>query len=431
MVASGDPRPEPGPPQALHLFHGVLATPAGRAFTALRAALAAGAQLQAAAAYTRLFRLLAAQGWAGDAWRAHIAEAVVRDGNPFSLAAEAPPGLAAAAALDLALLQRLGDGAGLEAARRELGAAGIALAPCRDLGARAPAGLAARLGAAPDWRALAGELRAHALAGGAGPQAAQWAYRWAEGRGYRVRIVAVARPDLPLLSELWGYASERGLVIENTVRFLDGLPAQDVLLYGDRGTGKSSTVRALLREFGGRGLRLVELGRRSLPRLPEVWAALDGRPQRFIIFVDDLSFEEDETEYKDAKAALQGGLRGRPPNVLVYATSNRRHLVRERVSERGAAEPAADDPRGADAVQEKLSLADRFGLTVVFAAPDQRLYVEIAQHLAAARGLDVPAAELQARALRWELWHNGRSGRSARQFVDGLEAELRSAARAR
>ena len=406
---------------ALHLFGGVLATAAGRACTAL---LRDGDGRD----YLRLFALLADEGWSGDAWRAHMATAVVRDGNGFTLAAEPGPGLRAAAELDLRALQLFADGEAVRVALQRLASQGHVLAPLSDLGPRRPEGLARQLAAAEDWAVLADDLRGHARGGGAGPFAAALAYRWEPGAGRRGRLRAIAHPDLPGAGELCGYEQERALVAANTERLLAGLPAQDVLLYGERGTGKSSTVKALLAQYSESGLRLIELGRRQLPMLPRIWDAVEGAPQRFIVFVDDLSFEEDETEYKDAKAALQGGLRARPANALVYATSNRRHLVRERLTERGPA-GAGDDPRQGDAVEEKLSLADRFGLTVVFAAPDQALFLRIVDHLARRRGLDLPPEDLRAAALRFTLWQGGRSGRSARQFVDGLTAAPGGAAR--
>lgn len=399
---------------ALQVFGPVLGDPPGRAFRALLRAWAAGRPEAAASASGRLFRALAAEGWAGPAWAAHVAAAVLADANPWSCGPDPGPGLRAAAEADLRLLGRLAAGAHLEAAAAFLEAAGCPVALPRDLGPRRPGGPAAQLLACPDWGACADLVREAALRGGAGPYGASLAYRWEPRAG---RLLAVPAPDLPPEDELCGYEAERAAVAENTERFLRGLPAQDALLYGDRGTGKSTAVRALLRRYGGDGLRLVQVDRRALPSLPALWDAVEGWPQRFIAFVDDLSFEDGETEFKDAKVALQGGLRARPRNALVYATSNRRHLVRERF----APEPEA---RPGDAAEERLSLADRFGLTVVFAAPDQELYLRIASHLAGRRGLGLPEAELRRRALRFALWQGGRSGRTARQFVDALEAGM-------
>lgn len=413
----------PIPVVPLHLFGNVLCTGAGRAYRALLAASGRGDDQGAAACYLRLFTALASEGWTGTAWRAHVASAVVTDGNAFMMSAAPGSGLEAAARHDLDLLDRIADPEALERLRSGLEHLGIPLVPCRDLGTRRPQGMAEVLLGSTGWADQAAALRAHARAGGAGRFAVHLAYRWVPGANAD-RLVPISRPDLPAEHELFGYAAERATVTLNTERFLAGLPANDVLLYGDRGTGKSTTVKALLSRFAASGLRLIELGRRHLADLPRVYNALDAAPQRFIVYVDDLSFEENETEYKDAKAALQGGLQARPANVLVYATSNRRHLIRERLSDRP--DPGDDDPRAGDAVEEKLSLADRFGLTVVFASPDQELYLGIVSHLAAHRGLSIGASELRARALRWALWHNGRSGRAARQFVDALEAELRA-----
>ena len=414
-------------PPALHLFHHVFADSVGQTALDLARAASTGDAAASSVLYGRLFAQLAARGWAGDAWRAHVATAVAADGNAFTLAPVVAAGLRAGAEADLAALSATAADATFAPLRARLRAAGYVLLPYRDLGACVPQGVAAALAATDDWPALAADLRLAAQAGGAGAYALHPAYRWrpdAHGAGGGT-LVPIPRPDPVRFENLYGYAEQRRLVLQNTEHFLRGLPANDVLLYGDRGTGKSSTVKALLQRLGPRGLRLVEVGRRHLPDLPRVLEALDGQPQRFILYVDDLSFEEDETEYKDGKAALQGGLGARPSNVLVYATSNRRHLVRERLSDRP--EPADDDPRAGDAVQEKLSLADRFGLTVIFGAPDQDLYLGIVTHLAAERGLGLPQGELRARALRWALWYNGRSGRTARQFVDALEGEVRSA----
>ena len=404
--------------QPLHLFAPVLGDPCGQACTALLRHLAAGRPGRAAAAYGRLFHILATEGWAGDAWAAHLAEAVATCANPFTLAAVPASGLTAAACSDLERLERLAHGGVLEAAVATLVAAGYAAVPAWDLGPRRPQGVAGRLASSGGWPKLAEALRRAALAGGAGPFAAAQAWRWAPGADGRRGPQPIAHPDLP--GELYGYEAERAQVTANTERFLSGLPSNDILLYGDRGTGKSSTVKALLRHFADRGLRLLELSRRNLPDLPEVCARLADQPQRFIVFVDDLSFGADDGSYRDAKAALQGGLVARPPNVRVYATSNRRHLLQERFADRPR--PDDDDPRAGDAVEEMLSLADRFGLTVVFPAPDQALYLEIVSHLAAEAGLDLPAAELRTQALRWAVTYNGRSGRGARQFIDAIAA---------
>jgi hypothetical protein len=237
----------------------------------------------------------------------------------------------------------------------------------------------------------------------------------------------VVRPDPVRLSSLVGYDREREPLLENTRRLLAGLPSHHALLYGPPGTGKSSTVKAVLNEYAARGLRLVELAKEDLRELPRVLDALRGRGLRFVLFVDDLSFEEHEVEYKALKALLEGSIEEPPGNVRVYATSNRRNLIRERFSDRDEGSEA-DDVHPHDTMREKLSLSARFGLRLTFPAPGQRLYLEIVEGLARERGLKAPEGELKERALLWDRWHAGRSGRTARQFVDELEAELANGA---
>ncbi len=228
-------------------------------------------------------------------------------------------------------------------------------------------------------------------------------------------------PDPVRLGDLIGYENERELVVRNTEHFVAGHAANNVLLYGDRGTGKSSTVKALLNEYADRGLRLIEVPKSLLGDLARLLRELRGRRERFVVFVDDLSFDDHESHYKDLKAVLEGGVEARPANVLLYATSNRRHLVLERFSDRGG---PLDEIHASDTQQEKLSFSDRFGISVTFGAPDQDRYLRIVSGLAGARGIAIDPAELRRRALEWATWQNGRSGRTARQFVDFLAGEL-------
>ncbi|MBE3551731.1 MAG: ATP-binding protein [Kyrpidia tusciae] len=258
---------------------------------------------------------------------------------------------------------------------------------------------------------------------GSGPAARHWVFKW---EGPSRGLAPVIEPDPITLGDLVGYERQRKQVLQNTEQFVLGLPANNVLLYGDRGTGKSSLVKALVHEFGARGLRLVEVARRDLGDFPLIVRLLRRRPQKFILFFDDLSFGEGETFYKDLKTLLEGGVERRPNNVLLYATSNRRHLVNERFSDRGwpTRGDEGDDLHLEDTVQEKLSLADRFGLTVSFLSPDQELFLEMVGHMAKRAGLEIEEDSLRRLALQWERRHNGRSGRSARQFVDHLAGEL-------
>jgi predicted AAA+ superfamily ATPase len=272
----------------------------------------------------------------------------------------------------------------------------------------------AALLAAPDpTTALAALLTAYRR--GTGLFGRSRGFRWSGGE-----LRPVEALDLPRLEALVGYDRERAPVVRNTAQFVAGLPANDVLIAGARGTGKSSTIKALLRRFGDRGLRLVEVAKTDLGDLPTIVERLRPRHERFILFIDDLSFEADESAYKGLKALLEGTVEARPGNVLVYATSNRRNLIAERWSER--ADDAEVHPR--ERHDEKLSLVDRFGVRVFFPAPDQQLYLRIVEALAAEAGLTLPVDELRQRALRWELQHSGRSGRLARQFVTSLLGEL-------
>jgi predicted AAA+ superfamily ATPase len=200
--------------------------------------------------------------------------------------------------------------------------------------------------------------------------------------------------------------------------------ALHVLLYGSRGSGKSSLVKALLNEYSDRNLRILEVAKSELKELPEIVEQLRGKPQKFIIFVDDLSFEEDDDAFKALKVVLEGNLTARPQNVVVYATSNRRHLIREFFADRPAAAKANDEVHAWDTMQEKLSFSDRFGLTLTFEAADQKTYLQIVRHLAAQAGINIRQEDLEYQALQWATRHNGRSGRTARQFVDFLKADV-------
>jgi len=235
-----------------------------------------------------------------------------------------------------------------------------------------------------------------------------WDY--SNGQGF---LRGVEHPDPVRLSDLIAYENERSQVIENTVQFLGGFPANNILLYGDRGTGKSSTVKAVVNEYHNKGLRIVEVPKNRLMDFPKIVNLLRKSRLKFIVFVDDLAFEDNEENYTALKAVLEGTVETKPSNVLIYATSNRRHIVKDR----------DDEIRAADSMQEKLSLSDRFGITVVFSAPGKKEYLEIAVGLAKRRGLDIDTDYLCREAMKWELWYNGRSPRTAVQFVNWLEGK--------
>jgi predicted AAA+ superfamily ATPase len=249
------------------------------------------------------------------------------------------------------------------------------------------------------------------------------AFRWerAEGRG-RLRPIAPGAFDL---DELVGVERPLAQLLRNTEQFLRALPAQHVLLYGERGTGKSSAVRGLLTRFAARGLRVVELRKSDLLELPRIVAELRGAPYRFLLFCDDLSFDAGEAGYRELKATLEGGLEPPPENVRIIATSNRRHLIPQRSSENQAVRLDEEgELHPGEALEEKLSLSDRFGLVLGFFGFDQATYLSIVAKHAERMGVRVNAERLREDALRFALEHSSRSGRTAKQFVDDLAGRL-------
>jgi hypothetical protein len=250
------------------------------------------------------------------------------------------------------------------------------------------------------------------------------AFRW-ETAGLRGRLAPVLAPASFDLDDLVGVERPLGELLRNTEQFLRGLPAQHVLLYGERGTGKSSAVRGLLTRFAERGLRVVEVKKRDLAELPRILAALRGAPYRFLLFCDDLSFDEGEAGLRELKAALEGSLELPPENVRLLATSNRRHLVPERRFEQRAVRVDEDgELHLGEALEEKLALSDRFGLVLGFFGFDQATYLAIVDRHARRAGLRVDAERLTREALRFALERSSRSGRTARQFVDDLAGRL-------
>ncbi|HEY3284014.1 MAG TPA: ATP-binding protein [Armatimonadota bacterium] len=373
---------------------------------------------------------LSRQPLAGNPWQSHLLNRLLKDENPFSLKAqlvppeELSPALLRAAAADLSALQVLfrisldvlssPDGAASPDGLRPL-------SPTRPEDP-ATAEMKRELLSSADWSALVPRLASYFHSQGAGIFREYRAFRWLDGD-----LQGIAEPDPICLDDLIAYDAERELLLRNTEYFVRGFPANNVLVYGERGTGKSSTVKALLHAYADRGLRMVEVPKAHLSDFTEILHRLRGRRERFVLFVDDLSFEEDETTYKDLKAVLEGGLEARPENVLLYATSNRKHLIKERFSERHLG-LADDEVHYNDTMEEKLSLSDRFGITLVFLAPDQKRYLRIVRGLAERRGILLPPEELESRAIMWVQQHNERSGRTARQFIDYLTAEAAAVA---
>lgn len=245
------------------------------------------------------------------------------------------------------------------------------------------------------------------------------AFRIMEAEG-RVELVPITNTEEIVLSDLVGYDLQKKKLLDNTVAFVQGKKANNVLLYGDAGTGKSTSVKAVLNEFYPMGLRMIEVYKHQFEDLSEVIAQIKNRNYRFVIYMDDLSFEEFEIEYKYLKAVIEGGLEIRPDNVLIYATSNRRHLIRETWNDRTDMEQGNGMHRS-DTMQEKLSLVARFGVTINFSAPDQKEFFHIVKEIARRYPqITLTDEELCAEANKWELSHGGKSGRTAEQFITWL-----------
>lgn len=243
--------------------------------------------------------------------------------------------------------------------------------------------------------------------------------KYSQNRMFIVRdgkTVPVKYPDTQRLDRLYGYARERQAVIDNTLALLDGKPAQNVLLYGDAGTGKSSSVKAIVNEYADRGLRLIEITKEQLRDIPQIIDDISHNPLKFIIFIDDLTFTAGEDCFGSLKAMLEGSASARSDNIVIYATSNRRHLVKETFSERDG-----DDIHRNDTMQELISLSARFGLRVNFGKPDKKEFVRIAGELARQKGLEFDEKDFELRAERFAMSSgNGRSPRTAKQFVNQL-----------
>jgi hypothetical protein len=243
------------------------------------------------------------------------------------------------------------------------------------------------------------------------------AFRVSHDKHGLVVIEPIARTAHVRLDDLVGYESAKQQLIENTEAFIKGRQANNCLLFGDAGTGKSSSIKGILNQYYDQGLRIIELYKHQFRDLNQIISQVKNRNYRFIIYMDDLSFEEFETDYKYLKAVIEGGLEKKPDNVLIYATSNRRNLIRERFSDKLELSDE-DDLHSSDTVQEKHSLAYRFGVRIYFGAPEKKEFEYIVKVLAARNGLQLPEEELLAQANKWEISHGGYTGRTAQQFID-------------
>ena len=248
-------------------------------------------------------------------------------------------------------------------------------------------------------------------------------------RAFRIRsredgvdFLPINNMDRVVLGDLVGYELQKQMLVENTESFVSGNQANNVLLYGDRGTGKSTSIKAIVNEYYDRGLRMIEIYKHQFRNLSDIIAGIKNRNYRFIIYMDDLSFEEHEIEYKFLKAVIEGGVETRPDNILIYATSNRRHLIRETWNDKNDMEYTGDLHRS-DTVEEKLSLVDRFGVAINFSRPGRDDFYNIVKELAKKADLDMTEAQLLSEANKWELRHGGRSGRTATQLINHLAAK--------
>ena len=385
--------------RGLCVLRGILTDPVVGKYAAMAGAAGQGTEafVTAAAEFT------AALFDTGRCWTDYLLDAVLENNNIcIRRTAAGGAGAAAEQALtaELALLQQAGEQS------------------LDGLLADAPAELRAACAFLPRWETHAADY------------AAAYAKRRAEvgKKGYGMfarhhvftvedaRLVPVRCPDPQRLAELPGYEAERAKVIANTKALLAGLPANNVLLYGDAGTGKSSTVKAIANEYAADGLRLVEVKKNQLYQIPAVMESLADNPLKFILFIDDLSFSSNDDDFAALKAILEGSVGGRSHNIAVYATSNRRHLVKERMSDRDG-----DDLHASDTRQELMSLSARFGLTVTFQRPDKARYEAILLELARQYGIQLPADQLYIKGEAFALRAGGRSPRVAKQFIELLK----------
>lgn len=245
------------------------------------------------------------------------------------------------------------------------------------------------------------------------------AFRIKEEADGNIAFLPINNMDKVMLDDLVGYEIQKQKLVENTAAFVEGRKANNVLLFGDSGTGKSTSIKAIVNEFYPQGLRMIEIYKHQFKDLSNVIAQIKNRNYRFIIYMDDLSFEEFEIEYKFLKAVIEGGVETRPDNILIYATSNRRHLIKETWNDRNDMEQDNGMHRS-DTMEEKLSLVNRFGVTINYSKPTQKEYFNIVTELAKRQGIQMSEEELCKEANKWELSHGGISGRTAQQFINYL-----------
>ncbi len=382
--------------------------------------------------YETMHKLLKAAselGLEGNLWHSYLAYLLVTQENPYSLALEnggqAEGSICTFAAHDFHIIRNL-FAIDLDKLSRTLKIPLFCSLPdYRNPGIHSSfsghvrsgiCSLGRSLNAAEDLDAFTREVTAFYRTFGVGMLGLHKAFRIKRVHS-QVRIQPIPNIAPIDFGELIGYEGAKAKLIANTEAFLKGKAANNCLLFGDAGTGKSTSIKALINRYYRQGLRMVEIYKHQFQELNELIGQLKKRNYKFILYLDDLSFEESELEYKYLKALMEGGLEKKPENLLIYATSNRRHLIREKFSER---QEQSDDLHKNDTVQEKLSLAARFGIQIYFGAPEPVEFQEIVKTLAIRSQLSLSEEQLLAEARKWGLSHGGLSGRAARQLIDHL-----------
>ncbi len=409
----------------LLVYQDILDSAVGIALIDLLQAIANGDRSQGNAlicltTYGRFFKALAVQNCS---WEEYLIDRLLQAENPFSLQAQKinplhnqlSPILVTAARQDLQSLYILYTcGQYISQWVEQIGGKPICWLEC-SIADRQPSIVNALHH--QSWGELVEDIARYYQQSGVGIFGKYRALRWQD------RLMGISYPDRVQLDDLVGYEQQKATLIKNTKSLLAGKPALNILLYGGKGTGKSSLIKGLLNYYPDSQLRLIEVSKSAMIDLPVILDQLTDLPQKFIIFIDDLSFEADDQAFKALKVVLEGSVTAKPSNVVVYATSNRRHLVREYFADRPRPQDA-DEIQMWDTVQEKLSFVDRFGITLTFEPADQPKYLEIVHHLATEAKLSISDEDLEYRALQWATRHNGRSGRTARQFIDYLIGEM-------
>lgn len=405
---------------SLLVYQSIFKQPTGRTFIELIPYLQKDGKSSSALllAYGNWFNQLAQNN---KSWQDYLIEQILLDDNPFTQQAQQsndlPQSLINAAKHDLIILQKFYQ---IKPQKITQWIEENTLGEIKLVSWELPNKYSGFLTESNNWADVLPELIAHYRKNGTGIYARYRAFGWRKRE-----LSGIQHPDTITLEEIVGYEEQKQLLVKNTEFLLQGINALNILLYGGRGTGKSSLIKGLLNRYYSQGLRLIEVAKSQLRDLPKIVDKVRYLSQKFIIFVDDLSFEDDDDSFKALKVVLEGSVTAKAQNVVVYATSNRRHLVKEYFSDRPSPTEGLE-VHGWDTMQEKLSFSDRFGLTLTFESPNQDKYLYIVRHLANQAGITLAPEDLEFRAKQWATRHNGRSGRTARQFIDFLRGEINS-----